>query len=163
MADIPVHDRLFIGGDWVAPAGTGVIDVVNPSTEEPAGRVPDGTEADIDAAVAAARRALDDGPWPRMSPKERAEVLAAVSAAITADMQGLAELVASENGSPVSWAIMGQVFASTMVADQYVSLADSYAFTDMRAGMMGPSEVRRCRSAWPPGSSRGTCRCSSSC
>lgn len=143
MPDFPIHDRLFIGGDWVAPHGGDVIDVVNPSTEEPAGRVPDGTTADIDAAVAAARDAFDHGPWPRMSPKERAEVLAATSAAITADMQGLAELISTENGSPVSWSVMGQVFAATMVADQYVTLADSFAFTEVRAGMMGPSEVRR--------------------
>lgn len=143
MPDFPIHDRLFIGGDWVAPHGSDVIDVVNPSTEEPAGRVPDGTTADIDAAVAAARDAFDHGPWPRMSPKERAEVLAATSAAITADMQGLAELISTENGSPVSWSVMGQVFAATMVADQYVTLADSFAFTEVRAGMMGPSEVRR--------------------
>ena len=143
MADIPVHDRLYIGGEWTAPAGSDVIEVINPSTEEPAGQVPDGTRADIDLAVAAARRAFDEGPWPRMAPKERAEVLAAVSGTITADMQPLAELIASENGSPVSWALMGQVYAATMVADQYVGLADSFAFTDVRAGMMGPSEVRK--------------------
>ncbi|HXH59261.1 MAG TPA: aldehyde dehydrogenase family protein [Iamia sp.] len=87
MPDFPVHDRLFIGGDWVAPTGGDVIDVVNPSTEALAGRVPDGTTADIDAAVAAARDAFDHGPWPRMSPKERAEVLAATSGAITADIR----------------------------------------------------------------------------
>ena len=66
------HDRLFIGGEWAAPAGTGVIDVVSPHTEEVIGRVPEGTEGDIDAAVAAARRAFDEGPWPRMTPAERA-------------------------------------------------------------------------------------------
>ena len=143
MPDIPVHDNLFIGGEWVAPAGTGTIDVINPSTEELAGTVPEGTTADVDAAVAAARKAFDEGPWPRMSPKERAEVLAATSGAITADMQTLAELISTENGCPVSWSLMGQVFAATMVADQYVGLADSFPFTDMRAGMMGPSEVRQ--------------------
>lgn len=62
------HDRLFIGGEWAAPAGTDVIDVVSPHTEEVIGRVPEGTEGDIDAAVAAARRAFDEGPWPRMTP-----------------------------------------------------------------------------------------------
>ena len=143
MPDTPAHDRLFIGGDWVAPAGTGTIEVINPSTEEVAGTVPEGTEADVDAAVAAARKAFDEGPWPHMSPKERAEVLAAASGAIQADMQGIAELISTENGCPVSWSLMGQVFAATMVADQYVGLADSYPFTDVRAGMMGPSEVRQ--------------------
>ena len=42
------HDRLFIGGEWVEPAGTGVIEVVSPHSEQPVGRVPEGTEADVD-------------------------------------------------------------------------------------------------------------------
>ena len=56
------YDRLYIGGDWVAPEGTNTIEVISPSTEEVVGRVPDGTEADIDKAVAAARTAFDRGP-----------------------------------------------------------------------------------------------------
>ena len=58
------YDRLFIGGDWVAPEGTDTIAVISPFTEEVVGRVPDGTEADIDRAVAAARTAFDRGPRP---------------------------------------------------------------------------------------------------
>ncbi len=143
MAAPIVHDALLIGGDWVAPRGTGTIEVVNPSTEELFGRVPEGTAEDIDAAVAAARTAFDDGPWARMDPKERGAVLAAASGAITGDMQGLAELISGEMGCPVSWGVMGQVFAATMIADQYVGLADTYEFSDVRAGLMGPSEVRR--------------------
>ncbi len=143
MAEPIVHDAFLIGGDWVAPAGAGTIEVINPSTEELYGRVPEGTTADMDAAVAAARRAFDSGPWTQMSPKERGAVLAAVSGALTADMQGMAELISGEMGCPVSWGVMGQVFAATMIADQYVGLADTYEFTDTRAGMMGPSEVRK--------------------
>ena len=66
------YDRLFIGGAWVAPEGTDTIEVVSPSTERWWRRVPDATEGDIDKAVAAARHAFDHGPWPRMSPAERA-------------------------------------------------------------------------------------------
>ena len=73
------YDRLFIGGTWVAPEGTGTIEVVSPSTEEVVARVPDATEADVDKAVAAARQAFDRGPWPRMAPAERGEVLAKVA------------------------------------------------------------------------------------
>src|SRR6185503_9922512 len=47
------HDTLYIGGEWVKPAGTGTIEVVSPHTEEVIGRVPDGTNDDIDRAVAA--------------------------------------------------------------------------------------------------------------
>src|SRR5579875_1112733 len=109
------YDRLFIGGDWVAPEGSDTIGVVSPVSEEVIARVPDGTEADIDKAVAAARTAFDRGPWPRMSPAERAEVLSKVAAQITAEMQDMAETITSEMGAPISFSTMGQVLAPTMI------------------------------------------------
>jgi betaine-aldehyde dehydrogenase len=138
-----LHEKLFIDGQWVEPAGTGTIDVINPSTEEVVGRVPDGTAEDLSRAVSAARRAFDTGPWPRMSPAERADIMAAVSGAIQARYQEIAEVISSENGSPVSWSIMGQVFSSTMVLDYYTKLAREYPFEETRAGVMGPALVRR--------------------
>ena len=137
-----VYDRLYIGGEWVSPAGTGTIDVVNPATEEPAGRVPDSTEADIDRAVDAARQAFDQGPWPRMAVAERAAVLTKVSQAIQAEMADLAALITTEMGAPVTWGTMGQVLAPSMVFDYYVGLASSYPFEDLRAGMLGSVLVR---------------------
>ena len=100
------YDRLFIGGDWVAPEGTEKISVISPLTEEVVGRVPDGTEADIDKAVAAARTAFDRGPWPRMAPAERAAIVAKVGAQIMAEMNEIAEIITSEMGSPISFATM---------------------------------------------------------
>jgi betaine-aldehyde dehydrogenase len=134
---VKVYDRFFIGGEWTAPAGTGTLDVVSPATEEVVGRVPEATEADIDRAVESARRAFDQGPWPRMSPAERAAVITSVSDAIKADMQGMAELISTEMGSPVTWGTMGQVLAPSMVFDYYAGLAQSYAFDEVRAGLMG--------------------------
>jgi aldehyde dehydrogenase (NAD+) len=134
---VKTYDRLFIGGEWVSPSGTGTIDVINPTTEEVLGRVPDSTEADVDKAVALARDAFDNGPWPRMTPVERAEILTKVSQAIQADMQGFAELITSEMGSPVSWATMAQVFAPTMILDYYVGLASTFQFDEVRQGLMG--------------------------
>ena len=52
---MPERGTFFIGGDWTAARGTAIITVVNPSTGEIVGRVPEGTTADIDAAAAAAR------------------------------------------------------------------------------------------------------------
>jgi aldehyde dehydrogenase (NAD+) len=49
-----IRDKLYIGGEWTRPAGGKAIAVVSPSTEEPIGRVPEGTPADVDAAVRAA-------------------------------------------------------------------------------------------------------------
>src|SRR3984957_1379050 len=95
------YDRLYIGGDWVAPEGTDIISVISPSTEEIVGRVPDGTEADIDKAVAAARTAFDHGPWPRMTPSERGAILRNVAGQILAEMDDLAGIITGEMGSPI--------------------------------------------------------------
>ncbi|HVJ98303.1 MAG TPA: aldehyde dehydrogenase family protein, partial [Acidimicrobiia bacterium] len=65
------HDKLFIGGEWVAPASGNTIEVISPHTEEVVGVVPDASTADVDKAVAAARDAFDNGEWPRLTPEER--------------------------------------------------------------------------------------------
>lgn len=62
-----VHDKVFIGGEWVAPTGTDTFDVHNASTEEVIGRVPAGTEEDVNRAVAAARKAFE-GPLGLLDP-----------------------------------------------------------------------------------------------
>ncbi len=136
------YDRLYIGGEWVAPAGTGTIEVVNPTTEEPAGRVPEATAADVDRAVAAAREAFDHGPWPRMTPGERAVVVSKVSEALKADLQAMAELITTEMGSPLGWGTMAQVLAPSMILDYYAGLAGTYPFEDLRQGLMGQVLVR---------------------
>ncbi|NDU75467.1 aldehyde dehydrogenase family protein [Actinomadura sp. DSM 109109] len=135
------HDRLFIGGEWAAPAGTGVIDVVSPHTEEVIGRVPEGTEGDIDAAVAAARRAFDEGPWPRMTPAERAEIVGRLSAVYAERQQEMADLVTAEMGSPIMFSVFGQAAIPQMVLQYYVDLAASYTWEEERQGMLGPVTV----------------------
>ena len=132
------YDRLFIGGDWVAPEGTDTIGVISPVTEEVIARVPDGTEADIDKAVAAARQAFDKGPWPRMTPAERAEIVAAVGAQVAAEMGDMAEIITREMGSPITFSGMGQVMAPMMIFNYYAELAKSYAFDEVRTGVLNP-------------------------
>ena len=70
-----IQDKLFIGGEWVKPAGSDFIDVISPINEELFGRVPESVPADIDRAIAAARHAFDQGPWPKMSVAERGDFL----------------------------------------------------------------------------------------
>jgi aldehyde dehydrogenase (NAD+) len=132
------YDRLYIGGDWVAPEGTDVISVVSPMTEEVVGRVPDGTEADIDKAVAAARLAFDRGPWPRMTPAERGAIVAKVAAQIMAEMNDIADIITSEMGSPISFATMAQVLAPSMIFSYYADLASTFAFDEVRTGLLSP-------------------------
>ncbi|MHB8219440.1 MAG: aldehyde dehydrogenase [Acidimicrobiales bacterium] len=132
------YDRLFIGGEWVAPHGTATIEVISPSTEEVVARVPDATEADVDAAVAAARQAFEHGPWREMTPADRGAILAKVAETITAEMVDMAETISTEMGSPVSWAQLGQVLAPTMVFNYYAGLASTFAFDEVRAGVLNP-------------------------
>ncbi|HEX6422948.1 MAG TPA: aldehyde dehydrogenase family protein, partial [Acidimicrobiales bacterium] len=73
-----IKDTLYVGGEWVAPSGTTTIEVVSPTTEEVIARVPEAAEGDVDRAVEAAKAALA-GPYPRLSPDERAEYLVKLS------------------------------------------------------------------------------------
>ena len=142
MTALQTLEHIYIGGEFVKPAGTGTIDVISPHTEQVFARVPDGTEADIDRAVAAARTAFD-GEWARTTPAERAGYLSAISQKIQGRMDELAGVITSQNGSPFSFSQMGQVFASCMVFDYYAGLAGTFAFEEVRNGVMGPALIRR--------------------
>ena len=98
------RDKFFIGGDWVDPASSDQLAVISPHTEEVIAKVPEATTADVDRAVAAAREAFDNGPWPQMSPAERADVIAAISAGIQARYEEMARTISEEMGSPITWA-----------------------------------------------------------
>ncbi len=63
--------QMFIGGEWVDAAAGGFFDSLNPYTGEAWARVPDGQQADVDRAVAAARKAMTTAPWKRMPPMQR--------------------------------------------------------------------------------------------
>src|SRR3546814_898246 len=98
-----VHEKLFIGGEWVAPAGSDVIEVISPHSEEVVGRVPEGTTADIDRAVAAARKAFDEGEWPRMSPEDRIAAVQRFADVYAVRMMDMAQVITTEMGSPISF------------------------------------------------------------
>jgi aldehyde dehydrogenase (NAD+) len=136
-------ENIYVGGEFIPSSGNGTIDVISPHTEQVIARVPDGTTADIDAAVAAARKAFDTGPWPQLSPQERAGYMTALSQLIQSRMDDWAGVISQEMGAPFSFSQMGQIFASTMVLDYYAGLADTYHFEEVRNGIMGPALVRR--------------------
>ncbi len=132
------YDKLFIGGTWVAPEGTGTIEIISPQTEQVVGRVPDATEGDVDKAVAAARQAFDHGDWPRMAPAERAAILAAVGNQLAVESAELGSLISTEMGSPVSWSQLAQVLAPMMVFNYYAGLAETFKFDEVRDGVLSP-------------------------
>src|SRR5580698_482527 len=89
-AEVRSFDELLVGGRWVQPSSDRRIVSISPVTEEAIAHVPEAQPADIDAAVAAARRAFDEGPWPRMAPAERAAALRRIRDEIDARIPELA-------------------------------------------------------------------------
>ena len=105
-SDALVRDKLYIGGEWVEPAGDGSIEVVNPTTEEVIGRIPEGTAEDADRAVRAARAAFDS--WSQTSPEERARLCAAIGEKLGERSDELAALITTEMGMPIGLSRMIQ-------------------------------------------------------
>jgi acyl-CoA reductase-like NAD-dependent aldehyde dehydrogenase len=94
-------DKLYIGGHWTTPATGETLTVRSPHDQTVVGTTPHAAPADVDRAVAAARIAFDEGPWPRMSPEERQTLVARFSKLHAARADELAALVTAENGSPI--------------------------------------------------------------
>jgi betaine-aldehyde dehydrogenase len=138
-----VHDRFYIGGQWVEPAGTATIEVISPHTEEVIGRVPDGTPADMDRAVAAARDAFDNGPWPRMTPADRSDAVAKLAELYAARLGDFAELITQEMGSPITFSQLAQAPQPQMMLSYFAELGKTFAWEDERPGLFGPVIVRR--------------------
>ena len=92
-------DKLYIGGAWVAPSSGGQIDVVSPVTEEVIFRVAEAREPDMDRAVAAAREAFDNGPWPRLTHAERAVWMRKLGAALKARNDELGHIWTNQIGA----------------------------------------------------------------
>ena len=123
-----VRDKLFIGGRWVAPSGREMIDVHNAGTGEVMGRVPAGNAKDVDAAVAAARGALDK--WSATSPSVRSELLEKISAGLKARADELAKTIAQEVGMPLKLA--GRIQAGLPIANfaNFAKLLKEFVFEE---------------------------------
>jgi aldehyde dehydrogenase (NAD+)/betaine-aldehyde dehydrogenase len=126
--DVLTRDKLYVGGEWVEPAGTGTIDVVNPTTEEVIGRIPEGTAEDADRAVRAARAAFDS--WSRLSPYERARYCEAIGAQLTERGDELGALITSELGMPIGLSRMIQAGLPPLAFSSMPELAEEVAWEE---------------------------------
>jgi aldehyde dehydrogenase (NAD+) len=93
------YESLYIDGHWVDPSTGQTEAVVNPATEEVIATAAVGAVADADTAIAAARRAFDDGPWPSMPVKERVAVMQSLHDALVDRLDEIKEIVIAETGS----------------------------------------------------------------
>jgi aldehyde dehydrogenase (NAD+) len=131
-------DELFIGGEWVRPRGSDRISVIAASTEEPVGSVPEGTNADIDAAVSAARAAFEDpGGWSSWSAEDRAQALERLAGALEGRGEEIAHRVSLQNGMPISFALMAEAVYPPMLARYYAGMIRQMSLQEDRPGLLG--------------------------
>ncbi|MDQ0321462.1 acyl-CoA reductase-like NAD-dependent aldehyde dehydrogenase [Pararhizobium capsulatum DSM 1112] len=105
LGDIAVHDfHMLIDGKWVAAEAGETLERVAPGHGVVVSRYPAAKKADAERAIAAARRAFEDGPWPRMAASERSHVLLKAADLIAARADELAYLDCIESGKPISQA-----------------------------------------------------------
>ncbi|MBI2159066.1 MAG: aldehyde dehydrogenase family protein [Candidatus Rokubacteria bacterium] len=90
--------QLFIGGAWRAPVSGETYKTINPANEEPSAEVGKGDERDIDLAIAAARKAFDQGPWPRMSAADRGRIVWKLGELIQQNLDEMARLESLNTG-----------------------------------------------------------------
>lgn len=125
-------DRLYIAGKWTPVASDHRLALVNPADELEFARVAAAGPEEVDAAVAAARKAFDGGPWPRLAPERRAEAIRALAAAVRRRGAQLDACWTRQVGIPVRISA-GSSAATADRLDYYAALAESYPFEDLRA------------------------------
>ena len=122
------RDSLYINGEWVQATGEGTIEVVNPATEEIIGSVPVGSQADVDAAVTAARAAFP--AWSATSIEDRITVLNQLSAAIKENTEELAQTITAEVGTPIGYSRMAMVGTPRVVARSYAKILETFEWEE---------------------------------
>ncbi|OMB80512.1 aldehyde dehydrogenase [Mycolicibacterium conceptionense] len=140
--DQHLGEFLGVEADWSSsgdPAET--IEVISPHTEQPIARVVASRPADVDAAVAAARVAIDQGPWPRLDPAERIAAIRRLAELYAQRRSEMAQLISAEIGAPITFAQRAQVGLPTMMMSAFCDLAENYPWHEARAGFFG-SDVR---------------------
>jgi len=128
---VPIRhaDRFFIGGQWVTPSSQATIKVIDSGTEEVFFTVAEAQAADISRAVAAAREAFDNGPWPRLSHAERAAYLRAIGEEIAKRTEDLGQIWPRESG--VLHAIARNTGkGAKRTFNAFADLADSFPFEE---------------------------------
>ncbi len=108
--------KMLIGGQWVESASGKSFDTYNPSTGEVLAQVAEGDSEDINRAVAAARKAYESGPWPKLTPSQRGRLLWKLADLIEQNAEELARLETLDNGKPIKYSRGGDV---PMTADHF--------------------------------------------
>ena len=137
-------DALFVGGTWSAPSTDRRIEVISPHTESVVASVAAAGPADVDAAVAAARSAFDEGPWPRAAPSERIDAMRRLTKLYGERQAEMAQAISTELGAPITFAQRAQVGLPLMMMGAFCDLAEGYPWQEIRPGFFGSDlHIRR--------------------
>jgi aldehyde dehydrogenase (NAD+) len=138
------YDSLFIGGEWVRPSSGAMISVRSASTGENIGSAPEAAEADVDAAVAAARRAFDDpGGWSGWEPERRAAALERLASELEARAEEIGRRVSAQNGMPIALSPMIEGLTPVGTLRYMVSLMAGAPVEEERARFLGGDLIIR--------------------
>ena len=132
-----VHDSHYIGGRWVRAHDTSTFEVTDSATEEVIGRVPAGTASEADAAVRAARAALQG--WTDTPVTERTAFLRRLAEALKADSSEIAATISAEVGMPLKLSQRIQAGLPPAVMLSFADIADHFPFEEQ----VGSSIVTR--------------------
>jgi len=135
--------RLFIGGEWTAPSGDALLEVISPSTEKPIAAVAAAGPADVDRAVLAARRAQDEGPWPRLDPAERIAAVRRLAELYRPRTKEIARLITAEMGSPIAFSKFSQATLPMLLLDAFAGIAERFPWEERRPGFFGQDVLVR--------------------
>lgn len=124
-------DKLFIDGRWQPTTSGQTLRLINPASEEQFFVVAEAGPEDVEAAVAAARQAFDQGPWPRMAPSERAQVMRRLAEALERRAPAVESAWICQIGAPLFMA-RGSATRASRVLDYYADLAERFLFEDVR-------------------------------
>src|SRR5260370_5605871 len=120
-----VRDQpMFIGGKWVDSVSGKTFATTNPATGETICHVAEGDKADVNLAVKAARKALEDGPWARMHASERGRLLNKLADLVEENKEELASLESLDNGKPYSDAMAADLPLTIKCYRYYAGWAD---------------------------------------
>lgn len=134
--------RFYIGGEWIPSHSAQRTTVIDPSTEDALADLPLADRSDVDRAIAAARAAFDQGPWPLMTGPERSVYLKRFVALLEKRFELLTRLSTAQVGMPVSLAA-NLVRTGLARYAYYADLAGSFAFEDRRPTARGHARIRR--------------------
>jgi aldehyde dehydrogenase (NAD+) len=129
-------ERFFVDGQWSRPSTDEAFDVRSPHDGTAVGSAPIASESDVDRAVAAARRAFDQGPWPRLTVQERIAALRPFVDAYGTHTAELAALVTSEMGSPASFSEPAHGVGPLVLMQMTLQFAESYSWSERRGNSM---------------------------